>query len=1056
MPSETETRRTTGTQAPSDTSNLPAPTRDLGLDRIQHAQTSFASGSLSRLAQGRIEHPIYKQGVDESLNCIVHPQGPISNRTGFEFIDSLLRSGVEGPDFDFAMMPFQPASRSGHVLTFGRDETWNYTYMRAFEIVDGRARLLRRLLSGTFNGFTNGNPTILTYTTVGANDAPWLADGVDVRIVPKSTVTIDRTDDLQNLIYNRWYPAIRTVTSSLVVSNLTAAKPGVFTSVGHGLGTGTTSLVRFIPTSGSFHADLLELHCGLWKIVTIDGDTFHAFPLWRWENHTLPYDTSKSGHTTGTPNVTAQIIGSGGFRLDVDTSAVSGSLHTLSQLDIEVSFELPMVQPVEYIRESQHRQNVLRRYVVNQNMAPFEIWFDDDADTKIAGPQSFFPFNWYPAFFDPNALEDDLFPVVVPRVEGLTNAGAGTPGLGFTYAWRVVPGRDIDGETVWGYGRDLIVSQTTIISTDPVVVTTDADPNIDWHRVYRYDPSTAVFRKVLEINSAGSALSYNDNSAIPVWTTGLSDADSGLRAEELFDGPGKWPGAIGFADQRMVLGKTLLDPELTLISKAGDYTDFRGTTPGVIGNIVADDDAISLLAFAEVVQPVVGYASLQDLVVFTDGAELRVGSPDGPGLSPSTISAPAQSFNGARDGLPPLKAVDSALYVVAKGDALREIRYKADGLAGASYGGRELSIIADHYFRGRAITRWAFAGTPDHTAWICLDNGDLISFSYNFEQEVTAFGQHRSAVSEFLDVVALSEVASNGIYFGVRRYVNGAWRLNLERLHDRDHNGDVERAFYVDSGMDRSSPLITITALSIAGNVYQASMTFADVNVGDVVDIRGMDNEPRANGRFVITVRTGAGPYTIRFGDPETGVSADTSDWVDPPYTDQATFELRRCKTDLYELHHLEGEDVSVLTNGNVERHTVVDGHVALDLSHGGTLIFVGLPYQSRVKTLPALPPVRPVRPSTPFVGYPKVVAAVALRLMESRGIKVGVRDEWLMEYPERTDENYYVPTRLFSGDRLYTIGSAWDLLAQIVIQQDEPLPFTVSGIFPVIAEDEH
>ena len=57
----------------------------------------------------------------------------------------------------------------------------------------------------------------------------------------------------------------------------------------------------------------------------------------------------------------------------------------------------------------------------------------------------------------------------------------------------------------------------------------------------------------------------------------------------------------------------------------------------------------------------------------------------------------------------------------------------------------------------------------------------------------------------------------------------------------------------------------------------------------------------------------------------------------------------------------------------------------------------------------------------------------------------------------ERTDETTYQPTRLFSGDRRYEIGQVWDLDAQVIVIQDEPLPFTITGIFPVIAEgDDH
>ena len=50
-------------------------------------QVSFAGGEISPSMYGRKDDVKYQNGLKRCLNFLVHPQGPVSNRPGFEFVE---------------------------------------------------------------------------------------------------------------------------------------------------------------------------------------------------------------------------------------------------------------------------------------------------------------------------------------------------------------------------------------------------------------------------------------------------------------------------------------------------------------------------------------------------------------------------------------------------------------------------------------------------------------------------------------------------------------------------------------------------------------------------------------------------------------------------------------------------------------------------------------------------------------------------------------------------------------------------------------------------------
>lgn len=147
--------------------------------------------------------------------------------------------------------------------------------------------------------------------------------------------------------------------------------------------------------------------------------------------------------------------------------------------------------------------------------------------------------------------------------------------------------------------------------------------------------------------------------------------------------------------------------------------------------------------------------------------------------------------------------------------------------------------------------------------------------------------------------------------------------------------------------------------------------------------------------------------------------------------------------TEIGGLHHLEGETVSILADGAVvPDQVVVDGKITLDTA--ATPVHIGLPYSSRLKTLPLSVESVPAGGQ----GRQKNVNAVAVRVSQSSLVKAGPSFDKLTAYPARAvSDDLGSPPALRSGEFRLNVTPSWGPDGAVCIEQSAPLPLTVLSI---------
>jgi len=272
-----------------------------------------------------------------------------------------------------------------------------------------------------------------------------------------------------------------------------------------------------------------------------------------------------------------------------------------------------------------------------------------------------------------------------------------------------------------------------------------------------------------------------------------------IEASDLFGALGDWPAAVTLAQQRLIFGNTVNQPETLFASRSGDFRNFTRSA------ITRATDRIELDVIGETVNRIRSMLQLRELLVFASNGEFSVSGPNG--TLQATNPAQVQFAYSGSAKVKPIVIEDTALFVDRTGRSVRDLRY---AFAQDGYSGNDLSIFAPHFFEGRAITGWAFSKNPYSVVWVHLDNGKLLSFTYKREHQVWAWCEH-DVGGQVESIAVAPEAEVDAVYIIVKRTINGTDRRYVERLNDRSiYDNDAKEAFFLDSGKTyRNDPGVT-------------------------------------------------------------------------------------------------------------------------------------------------------------------------------------------------------------------------------------------------------
>jgi len=516
------------------------------------------------------------------------------------------------------------------------------------------------------------------------------------------------------------------------------------------------------------------------------------------------------------------------------------------------------------------------------------------------------------------------------------------------------------------------------------------------------------------------------------------------RPREPFRGTNNAPGAVGYYEQRRVFGGSNNLPDTSDYSRTADQANFTTATPAQA------DDAIRATLTSREVNQIRHYVPLTHLLILTSGEEWRVDSGDNNRFSVDTLKQRPQSRWGSGHQRP-ITIGNVVLFVQESDINVRSIGYEfsIDG-----YTGTDMTLLANHIFRDHTIVNWAYARTPDPIIHLVRSDGRTATLTFNQEQEVIAWTRWGTRTPDKFEDVTVSRPTNQPLptfdeaYFVVKRTINGQTVRYIEHTHRPRQFVDVRDAFFVDCGFTFDNPIaisgatqadpVVLTVPSGHGLVVDDEVDVSDIVW--VVDVDEFDTETQPaqlnDGRFKVKATTAT---TITLKDL---MDVDVDGSAFNAYVENG--DVRKAVSTLSGAHHLAGETIIALADGDVVRNLTVDANGGIVLPRKYSRIHGGFGYHSDVELLNIETPGPTTLQHLRFNVY-----AVTVRLDRSRGLWFGPNASQLTELKQRQNEAYGEPIALFTGDRKINIPAGWKTNGRVLFRQRDPLPMSILAAMP-------
>jgi hypothetical protein len=277
-----------------------------------------------------------------------------------------------------------------------------------------------------------------------------------------------------------------------------------------------------------------------------------------------------------------------------------------------------------------------------------------------------------------------------------------------------------------------------------------------------------------------------------------------------------YPSIVGFYEQRLLFGNSATQPATLWGSQSADFFNMAPTNED---GTVTDTCAINVTLSSGTVDPITWLLAGQVLLMGTYSGEYEVIAPAGGSLSPTNIQATKQSSYGSLSPTTAFQFGVAACFLQRGGAKLREMLYMFQYSA---FNSKDISIISEHMFKTRGGAKiMAVALNPITVMWVVCNNGDLVSVTYDRDQDVVALAPHTIAggTVESIAIVPNPTTGFDDVYISVNRTIGGSTVRYIEvigTMFDTAEGGSITNMNFLDCSLVYSGASATV----ISGLAY--------------------------------------------------------------------------------------------------------------------------------------------------------------------------------------------------------------------------------------------
>lgn len=285
---------------------------------------------------------------------------------------------------------------------------------------------------------------------------------------------------------------------------------------------------------------------------------------------------------------------------------------------------------------------------------------------------------------------------------------------------------------------------------------------------------TAQYYRIYKAHETGSFGFIGESESLSFVDDGFQPdyAEAPIEAYNPFDGEGNYPARCGFWEQRLWFGRTTNSPNGVFASRSADFENMDFARPQ------RENDSIAFSIATGESNLINSFIAMDRLLVGTSDNIFSLVGPNDDILVPNPPPGARRQI-GRGTVLPkPLVIGEVAFYQPRVETGLRTIGFTFE-IEG--YRSSDVTIFAPHLFEQFRIIRMAYQAEPYSIIWVLRDDGALLAFTWEEEQQVWGWTEI-DVGGTVLDVVSIPEGAENRVYLTVERTINGSTVRYIERL----------------------------------------------------------------------------------------------------------------------------------------------------------------------------------------------------------------------------------------------------------------------------------